>query len=309
MDYSKFLVLHINNYFSDDMRELGIKVRWIHKNDHCSIRKWNIAKLLGLEKSLLGFTRDDVIKAEYILICNHMYIPNKIGIIHEWNPLCKIVWFLWDAADDVTLKYIQEIKCMRNVKIYSYDKRDSEKYNILWHNSATKKYATNNFNITENVWDFGCVMLDRGRIPVLKKIQEFIESSGFSYKFIVKKEKHKKYDIYSNIEFINDSMPYSDVIKYDLMFKCIVDILFEKNTGLSLRAYESIFYNKKLLTTNEDIRNYDFYNPNNIFILTDYNMHEISEFMRKPYVKIAEEIQKKYQYEYWLEDLFKGEFI
>lgn len=307
MDYHKLLVLHINNYFSDDMKELGIKVRWIYRKDHCSTRKWRILKFLGLERFLLGFSKTDVLKAEYILLCSHMYMSDIVKIISLWNPSCKIVWFLWDAADNNVLDYIEEMRDMKNLLIYSYDREDCDRYNLCWHNSAVKKYPVTNTGLKEQ-WDFGCIMMDKGRMPILEKLQEYFERQGYSYKFIIKKEKHKKYDLYHNIEFIDKDMPYSQLINYDVSFKCIIDILFKKNTGLSLRAYESIFYDKKLLTNNPDIKNFDFYHPNNIFVFTENNLDEIAEFMTKQYLPVPESIQKRYRYEQWLDDLFKGAF-
>ena len=46
--------------------------------------------------------------------------------------------------------------------------------------------------------------------------------------------------------------------------------------------------NKKLITTNPDIINYDFYNPNNIHVIDEENIRFDAEFFNVPYEPIPE---------------------
>ena len=66
-----------------------------------------------------------------------------------------------------------------------------------------------------------------------------------------------------------------------------------------LGEFESIFYDKKLITNNKSLKDYDFYHPNNIFIL-DNNYDKIKEFLAKPFIKIDNEIKEKYDYKNWI---------
>jgi hypothetical protein len=40
---------------------------------------------------------------------------------------------------------------------------------------------------------------------------------------------------------------------------------------LIFRVFEALGYKKKLITNNQDITSYDFYNENNIFVITNEN--------------------------------------
>lgn len=57
-------------------------------------------------------------------------------------------------------------------------------------------------------------------------------------------------------------IPYEEVIAGVLNSRVIVEILQDGQSGPSLRYYEAVCYNKKLLTTNEYIKNFPYYNPN-----------------------------------------------
>ena len=82
--------------------------------------------------------------------------------------------------------------------------------------------------------------------------------------------------------------------------KCILDYNQEGQVGLSLRPMEALFLERKLITNNTDIKNYDFYNHDNIFILGEDNINEIKEFINKPYKKIDQDIIDYYDFDQWL---------
>ena len=63
---------------------------------------------------------------------------------------------------------------------------------------------------------------------------------------------------------------------------------------------EALGYKKKLITTNETVKFYDFYHPNNIFIYNGENHDELTEFLKLPYFPIDENIRKKYSFANWI---------
>ena len=63
---------------------------------------------------------------------------------------------------------------------------------------------------------------------------------------------------------------------------------------------EALFLERKLITNKTDIKNYDFYNHDNIFILGEDNINEIKEFINKPYKKIDQDIIDYYDFDQWL---------
>lgn len=84
----------------------------------------------------------------------------------------------------------------------------------------------------------------------------------------------------------------------------ILDLLISEHQGLSFRVFESIKWKKKLVTTNPTVRNYDFYHPNNIFILEN-NYEHLLEFLALPYQELDAKIVEKYSMSNWLKYIFK----
>lgn len=59
----------------------------------------------------------------------------------------------------------------------------------------------------------------------------------------------------------SDLTPYRTVLEKTLEARCILDVVRPNQTGLSLRAYEAVVYNRKLLTNNPSILTFPFYDP------------------------------------------------
>lgn len=64
---------------------------------------------------------------------------------------------------------------------------------------------------------------------------------------------------------------------------------------------ESIFFEKKLITTNEDIANYDFYRKENVFIIGKDDYKDLPKFLNTPYKKIVD----YYDYHNWIKRFFE----
>lgn len=74
--------------------------------------------------------------------------------------------------------------------------------------------------------------------------------------------------------------------------RVLIDLKREEHNGLSLRFFEAMNYQNKIITNNQSVKEYDFYHPNNIFV-TDYNdISGLKEFIALPYMDIKTEIKK-----------------
>ena len=65
---------------------------------------------------------------------------------------------------------------------------------------------------------------------------------------------------------------------------------------------ESIFFNRKLITTNIFVKQCDFYDPNNIFIYGEDNNENIKPFLNLKYNPVSYDILNKYDINKWIEN-------
>ena len=104
-----------------------------------------------------------------------------------------------------------------------------------------------------------------------------------------------------------DALPYRENLLLTQKAGVLVDFLHTKHHGLSLRIFEAIGFEKKLITTNPTVVRYDFYHPDNILVWTGDNHAELIEFLKKPYFRLPGHIKHKYSFENWISYVFNIE--
>ncbi|WP_417957790.1 hypothetical protein [Flavobacterium sp. ZS1P14] len=129
----------------------------------------------------------------------------------------------------------------------------------------------------------------------------YLSENSISFRFIIKKD--KIFDL-KNIEIITEYLPISDVKKIIASSLFFVNIQKENQYGLSLRIFEALGYKRKLITTNQDIVAQDFYNENNIFLISDKNYEIPLGFLETKYLEIVPEILERYKLENWILQVF-----
>ncbi|WP_067146047.1 hypothetical protein [Pseudotamlana agarivorans] len=185
-------------------------------------------------------------------------------------------------------------------KVYSFEKSDVKKYNLQFlPNFIYLKEQLPSAPLSYNAFT---IMSDDYRVDCLEKLGHFFKTKNINFKFLVQSDKRNTSTI---IDFIKQRKSNEQVLQYTNKTHVLVDIhKYRIQNGLTFRVFESLFFEKKLITTNADIKNYDFYNPNNIIIIdpnAEINIPE--DFFSTPYEKVPSEIYQKYHYTNWLKTI------
>lgn len=190
-------------------------------------------------------------------------------------------------------------------KVYSYEKKDVADYNLdFLTNFIYLKDEERTSN--ETTLDAFTIMSKDYRFNTLSNVASFLKNKHINYQFLVQSDKEQSSDV---IEFITQRKNNSQVLEYLKQTKIIVDIhKYGVQDGLTFRVFESLFFNKKLITTNKDIKTYDFYNPNNIFVIENIDSMNIpDDFFKTSYVAIPENIYQKYHYKSWIKNILNDD--
>ncbi|GAB1448404.1 hypothetical protein MASR2M44_14130 [Bacteroidota bacterium] len=109
----------------------------------------------------------------------------------------------------------------------------------------------------------------------------------------------------AKVSEINYSViPAKEVAKLMLRSKVTLDLQHPSQSGLTMRTFEAVGARTKIITTNKEIRNYDFFNSDNIYILENGDFNCPSEFILSPSTELDSEVYKKYSLEGWLTEIF-----
>lgn len=193
-------------------------------------------------------------------------------------------------------KIIRVLPCFDEV--FSFEKEDCKKYNLKFKTNFIYNYEENvNFEKKSDFEVFNISSYGK-RSDLIIKIAEKLSLLEIPYKFFIF-DKKKKISNNSLINSIQETIPLSVVNKYIEKSNVLLDIHRENQNGLSFRVFESMGLHKKLITTNSDIKNYDFYNENNILLIDSKNPVIPKDFFNKPYIEIPEKIINQYKVFNW----------
>ena len=276
-------------YFFKYIKDDSIKLIYKDTNKIINIIKKIVYKFnLPLYNLFFGVWKKYIKDYNTVVILDTSYRRQIAKYIKKKNRNCKVIFYYWniinkDCEYDVkNYKYLHE----RYIdEFWTFDKYDANKYNMKYN----PQFYTKNINLNNKEKQYDIMFLGKPKNrkeKILKLKTEFEKKDlKLNFRIIEKGEKLVSYDKY--LEMLSET-------------KCILDYNQDGQTGLSLRPMEALFLEKKLITNNKEIKNYDFYNSNNIFILEEDNIEDIKEFMEKPYKKIDSKIIDYYNFEQWL---------
>ena len=143
---------------------------------------------------------------------------------------------------------------------------------------------------------------NKGRVSILNNLYPILIHNDLTPVFHVVKDKfYQKNDIF---KLQSRYLPYHKSLEILNSSKLIIEINKSSQSGLTMRSLEALFLNKKLITNNRDIINYDFYLDSNIYILGVDN--NIKEFLNREFKEIDIQIKNKYSVNHWLENLLES---
>lgn len=251
-------------------------------------------------------------KYDYIIFIKCEMIPlNTLRLFRNVFPNTTMNLYLWDSLRNI--KGIRKKLSVFN-NILSFDRLDCLIEKSIKHRSLfyLDKYKNNSFNIESYRYDItfiGTVHSDRFKIiqSICTKYNNYhffkymFLQSKFIYIFykIIKKEFRK-----SSIDiFVFNKLTSNEISNIVLSSNVILDIQHPKQSGLTMRTIEMLGMQKKIITTNKDIENYDFYRKENILIIDRHNIIIPEDFVKSKYIPINTDIYESYSLNSWILDL------
>lgn len=207
------------------------------------------------------------------MLVSYQYDGWELGntIVKHKDYLDRVFFF---EKDDLS-KYGEKALPLTNCFFYSNEANPSVEFDIFYVGTGT-----------------------RNRIKNLKNIYNRL-GKKYKIKGLITIPEYQKEDKWGGMQFSHKGVSYKENITLLRTSKCLIDIKFSYHNGLSFRFFEALYYKKKLITNNESVKKYDFYNSSNIFITDFENLEGIEEFLDKPYIEIDDNIVEKYGFKNW----------
>jgi len=251
---------------------------------------------------------------DYILIIRgEAFDKKEVLMLKKAFPNTKLILYLWDSLKNNNKKSLFPYFD----KALSFDLEDCEKEKSLIFRPL---FFTDHFRRIQNIEKktidvlfVGTVRSDR--FSLIRQTEQYLEKTNLSSYFYLY--------FPSRILFFKKKLTDPDFKRVsinDFNFNLIslnrISSLMEKSfssldmkppnqSGLTMRTIEVLGAQRKLITTNEQVQKYDFFDEQNITVLKkDFNEIDF-DFFNTPFKEIPKDIYEKYYLERWLDDVFR----
>ena len=282
--------------------------------------------LIRIDKSLLSRKihnyYDVIIKSlqkdnyDYVLFLNLEAISEKdLFALKAKQAKAKFIMYMWDSVKNK--KHTASLLPYFDLK-HTFDRNDSmdDKYDSF---NFRPLFYLDEYQKLDNSAAKGIDLLFVGtihsdRYELLMEVERQCLKMGKTVDFFMffqseklfysKKASKLSFAKASKSDFHFTALPKEELVLKLEQSKAVLDIQHPSQTGLTMRTIEMIGAQKKLITTNQHIKEYDFYDSNNIHCIDRENIVLNASFFETPYRPIDAKIYYKYAIDGWLEEVF-----
>lgn len=235
-------------------------------------------------------------------------------MFRAYFPRAKTILYLWDGLHNIP--HGTERLGLYD-RVLTFDPDDAEKYGLVLRPLFFRKeYAQRSAEPDRYDYDISFIGTAHSIRPKLvKAVEDICKREGrtcFQYLFLPHKLVYFHEKLFNRdyrkvrMRDIHFTALSADEVRriYDAS-RCILDVEHISQWGLTIRTIEMIGMGKKFITTNADIKKYDFYNPKNILILDRDDPQIPADFWESAYEPIPQEIINRYSLETFVRELFE----
>lgn len=251
---------------------------------------------------------------DFVLVINGQTLSrNTLLTLRKRNFKAKFVLYMWDSIRNRSL-------IISNLDLFdtkfSFDKDSVQQYDFkfrpLFYDNLRSPRGS-----AENSQSFlmsfvGTAHTDRYRIiKVLAK--KFSDRNCFWYLYLQapwvfwwNKFSNNSFRGAKKSDFEFSVLPVEILTDVFDRTEIIVDIEHPNQTGLTVRTFDIMRSSKKMVTTNRDIVNYDFYMFGNIQLINRDDPQIPDAFIERKFTPYSEKILHFYSVDGWLEDVLSS---
>lgn len=232
------------------------------------------------------------------IILGQSFSRENILKIKKAHPEAEFVYYSWDSVKNFP-NILEFRDCFD--RVYHFDSRDAKEYGF----NLLPLYYSNKLKEENPIYSFSAVFtVKRGKLKKFQKIMEVIPND-------VKKDAFIYLYLQSRFVFWFYKLRYKEFRKshakdfkfkkiakeeyYEIMAKSrvIIDVQMKSQSGLTMRTFETLHARKKLITTNPNVLDYEFYSPNNICVINK-NYNDLSPTFFETQFDRTYDVSKKY---------------
>jgi hypothetical protein len=298
------------------LEQKGYNVNWINLVKYTGIFGRIIQRLFPqmLENKLDRYFLDNINKSGHydliIIIKGEGGSERILKVIKDDYPQSKKIFYAWDSLSNINFD-INEYLFFDSIK--SFDHADIAINGYIKHLPLfydKKDIVSHSSDIDMGAFFVGT--LHSNRFNEINRISKQVEANlklkSFLYFYYPNKILFLLAKVvFSNFRPINakyirfEKLPFEGVMNKMMRSSVVIDICHPGQSGLTMRTIECIGTKKKIITNNSSILKYDFYKPENIYLLDESRC--LDSFLNEDFCELSNDVYQKYEINNWVDAL------
>lgn len=201
----------------------------------------------------------------------YVYQSTYLDYLRRCYPDVKLVLYMQDIiARNFNLNF-ESVRDKFDL-ILSYDKGDCNKYGLVYHPTPYSMYPIPENNAIEPFDIFYCGSAKtKARYDTIFDVYNKCHAHGLKCKFYIVGVPQEARIVSDEIIY-DHPLTYIENLQYVQKAKCILEVQQENADGYTPRLWESIVYDKHLLTNNNNVLDSDYFCEDSMHLISDVDV-------------------------------------
>lgn len=267
-----------NSFLGRAAREISFKLRFIDP-----VFWYNNRVIDGSFSVVVVF--DATVTVEYLQWLRKHYPSSRI-ILYYLNPITRSL-----NPDQIDADVCEK---------WSSDYFDCENYADLHWDDKGFYFGSYRKPKADTLYDVLYIGRNKGRKGQLLELKDMLTKQGLRvFYYIVADRRYQAI----GTPMHKRALAYEDIANYNSHARSILCLSKGGQSWLTIRVFESLFNEIKLITDNKMLQDCDFYHPDNIYII-GHDKRGIPDFLDRPYHRIDQALIERYDFSNWVKRMF-----
>lgn len=238
---------------------------------------------------------------DYIIVFDPLITEHYLKWLHaKTSGLTNLIFSYGNLVGHA--RHIKPELIPKEYTVFTYDENDSIKYGLKLNNHVILAEKAYHLPTDYKTIDITFIGTNKGRGKKITELESVFHEKGLKTFFYIVPD--RKFP-FSNIKG-NRQLKYDAFLEYVSRSKCVLNYVYEGQTGISLRDIEALSNGIKLITNNVSIQNRFFYNSRDVFLLGKDDLNNIGKFVSSEFMPLCPEFFTYYSFESWLLTYIEG---
>lgn len=230
---------------------------------------------------------------------------SELRIVCRFIKARKVTLFLWNPLlnrnrlERQRRVYVESLKELAN--LCTFDPDDAARFGLQLVPQVYRDVTSfQQEEVTPDV-DVYFVGQDKGRLVELLRLEVLLHEAGLTTHFRIIRDNSASYAAEDLPHLSTQGLSYQDNIKMIRRSHCLLELLQNNQSGLSMRSLEAAFFGKKLITNNLRMAESELYDPARVFLIGRDDPERLRDFVMLPCPTVSQTVLDRHDFRYWCE--------